>query len=393
MELFYGLRAQKVPVSIQEWLTLLEALAKGLVGPSLLEFYAVSRALLVKHEAHFDAFDQVFEATFRGAPTPVVVSQELQKWLENPRLPRALTPEEMQRIAELRKSLEALREAFEQRMREQKERHDGGSHWVGTGGTSPFGAGGFHPDGIRVGDVGGGMSALQVAAERRFKGYRNDITLDIRSLQLALRRLRRLRRSGTEDELDVEGSVEATCRNSGELELLFQRPRANDAKLLLLLDAGGSMLPFARLVSALFSAAHGLNHFKDFRHYSFHNCVYEHLYTDIEQNVRVPTVEVLKELSSDYDLVVVGDAYMNPGELIYKGGAIDYWHQNETPGIEWLRRLASHFKRAVWLNPMPSRAWGAPSVRMVAAVFPMFPLTVEGIEEAVQSLLRGPAHP
>lgn len=368
---------------MQEWLGFVRALNDGLIRENLHDLYVLGRALLVKTEARFDAYDRVFLQIFGSAKGSAKVTQEVLDWLNDPKLPRELTPDEVAKIAAMRKELDELRRLFEERLREQKERHDGGNRWIGTGGTSPFGSGGFFPDGIRVGDNGGGMSAMQVAAERRFKNYRHDLVLDIRSLQIALKRLRRLKRTGTEDELDVDDTVDQTGRNAGELELVFRKPRTNETKLVLLMDAGGSMTPHARLVSTLFSAAHGLNHFKDFRHYYFHNCVYEELYRDMAMRTAEPTADVLRQLDESYVLLVVGDAYMNPAELTQPYGSIDYWHNNDTPGIVWLRRLSTHFHKHVWLNPIQPNFWNAPSIRLVQSVFPMFPLTVDGLEEAV----------
>jgi len=387
-EFYQTLRKRGVPVSLQEWLTFLEALEQGLIRENLDDFYHVGRALLVKHEARFDLYDEVFLSCFKGVPGKLEVTDDLLNWLENPKAPRPLTPEDIARIEALKMDLEALRKEFEQRLKEQNERHDGGSHWVGTGGTSPFGSGGFHPGGIRVGPQGGGFSAMQVAEKRVFKNYRHDLTLDIRGIQVALKKLRRLKRTGGEDELDVEETIEATCRDAGELNLVFRKPRKNQAKLVLMMDSGGSMAPHARLVSTLFSAAHGINHFQSFRHFYFHNCVYESLYTDIRMQEQVPTADVLRNLDDDTDLILVGDAYMHPAELTEAYGAIHYWHGNETPGINWLRRISKRFRRTIWLNPLRPALWGAPTISLIGRVFPMFPLTVEGIGDGIDELLH-----
>jgi hypothetical protein len=388
IDFFHGLRRHGIGVTLQEWLTFLEALHKGLIRESVDDLYHVGRAVLVKHEAEYDLYDQVFLHTFGDAPAPPAVTQDVLDWLDDPILPRPLTPEERQRLNALQQDLEELMRAFEERLAQQKERHDGGSHWVGTGGTSPFGSGGFHPGGIRVGDGGGSMSARLIAAKRQFQNYRHDRVLDIRGLQIALKKLRRLKRVGQEEELDLDETVGATCRNGGDIELVFQSPRANEARLLLLMDAGGSMTPHARLVSSLFSAAHGLQHFKSFQHLYFHNCPYSTLFSDIQRQDAMPTHELLRSIDEDTYLVIVGDATMHPAELTEPWGAIDYWHHNETSGIEWLRRLRARLRHAVWLNPLREAWWNAPSLLMVRRLFPMYPLTVSGLEDAVEQLLQ-----
>jgi len=232
------------------------------------------------------------------------------------------------------------------------------------------------------------MSARLVAARRQFQNYRHDRVLDIRGLQVALKKLRRLKRIGQELELDLDETIDSTCRNGGDIELVFQSPRVNEARMLLLMDAGGSMTPHARLVSSLFSAAHGLQHFKSFQHFYFHNCPYSTLFRDIQRRDTISTPELLRTIDEDTYLVIVGDATMHPAELTEPWGAIDYWHHNETAGIEWLRRLRARLRHAVWLNPLREAWWNAPSLMMVRRLFPMFPLTVGGLEDAVEQLLQ-----
>ncbi len=390
-ELFYGLREAGLKVGLSEWMTLMQALSSGVVAPSLTDFYHVARAVLVKHEALFDTWDQVFAAVFGDAQMPTSLAEELLSWLEDPKPLPQLSPEELAALEQL--PLDRLRELFEQRLQEQKERHDGGNRWVGTGGTSPFGHGGRNPAGVRVGGGGGGRSAVQIATERRFADYRNDRIIDTRAMAVALKKLRRLTRDEGRPELDIEESIDATCRNAGELTLEFRPPRDNHARVLLLMDVGGSMDPYAALVERLFSAASGLNHWRKFEALTFHNCPYETLYTSIWGGEGTPTVDVLRERPPETFLIMVGDASMAPSELTSSHGAIDYWHRNDTPGLIWLHRLRTRFRRAVWLNPMPSKWWRGYSIELIGNLFPMYPLTLQGLDDAVTSLRRGTPDP
>jgi uncharacterized protein with von Willebrand factor type A (vWA) domain len=316
---------------------------------------------------------------------PVQIKDELLNWLDQaPNLPE-LSPEELAALERL--PLDELRKLFEERMKEQMERHDGGNRWVGTGGTSPFGHGGINPAGVRIGGLGRRHSAIQIAHERRFRDYRNDRVLDTRSLGVALKKLRRLSRGDGEPELDIEATVDKTSRAAGELELVFRPPRKNDSRVLLLMDVGGSMEPFARRVETLFSAASRLDHWKQFNAYEFHNCPYEKVYSSISRKEGVTTRDLIRDLPEDTSLIIVGDASMAPTELTARYGAIDYWHRNEMPGIEWLKVLRSHFKRSVWLNPLNERWWSGWSIWVIQHVFPMYPLTPAGISEAVDCLL------
>ncbi len=383
---FEALRRHGVPVSLTEWMALMQALSLGYAYASLERFYTVARALLVKDVSYYDAYDLAFQEAFRGIETPVGILEDVLAWLQDPRTLSHLTPEQLASLTPL--GLEALREFLAQRLREQRERHDGGGQMIGTGGTSPFGQGGQHPTGIRLGGDGGQRSAIQVAEARRFQNYRHDRTLDVRQIQVALKRLRQLKRVGVEEELDLDETIDETCKNGGEIELIFRPPRKNNAKVLLLMDAGGSMMPYASLVERLFSAAHKTTHFKDFQHYYFHNCVYEQLYTDMRLNKKMATTSALHTLDADYKVILVGDAYMAPEELLEPGGAIYYYHNNSTPGLEWLRRIQSHFQACVWLNPMSQRHWDRPSIALIRKVFPMFELTLEGLDRGIKQLIR-----
>lgn len=385
LDLFYALRQLKVPVSVTEWMALMEALDKGLARSSLTGFYNLSRSVLVKSETFYDQFDQAFAHVFRDAEMPDDIRQEILDWLSDPINRLELPEEEIQRLKHL--DLDELRRELMKRLEEQTERHDGGGRWVGTGGTSPFGHSGSHPGGIRIGGPGGGRHAVQIAAERRFRNYRTDVALDVRQIKVALKRLRQFVREGPEDELDIEETIDKTCREGGEIELVFRRERKNKVKVLLLMDSGGSMTPYSRLVSRLFSAAHQMSHFRDLKAYYFHNCIYQDLFKDIYNSETEPTASLLQNLSADYKVILVGDAYMAPSELFSVGGAIDYYYHNEIAGIEWLMRIADHFRRCVWLNPMPERAYFHHTISAVGKVFPMFPLTLDGLEDAVKKLM------
>lgn len=388
-DLFYGLRQSGVKVGPSDWMGLMRAFRVGAIEPSLMDFYRVSRALLVKDESQFDVFDQVFAAVFGSGDMPSPALEAVLDWLKDPVAPR-FTEEELAALEAL--PLDELRRRFEERLEEQTERHDGGSRWVGTGGTSPFGHGGANPAGVRVGGSGGGKSAIQVASARHFKPYRHDRVLDDRSLSVALKRLRRLTRRHEEEELDVDGSIDATCRNAGELSLEFAPPRKNEARVLLLMDVGGSMDPYAARVERLFSAAHRLQHFKSFEAYTFHNCVYESLEPARPVDEAVRTAELIRDRPDTTFLIMVGDASMAPSELMDVFGASYYHHMNRVPGVVWLHRLRHRFGRSVWLNPLPEKWWGGFTTQVIKEVFPMFPLTVDGLDGAIDELLRrGPA--
>jgi uncharacterized protein with von Willebrand factor type A (vWA) domain len=386
LDFFYNLRRHGIPVSITEWMALMRALSEGYAHASLERFYVLARALLVKDVGCYDAYDLAFKDTFQGIETPAEIVDEILNWLQDPKVLEGLTPEQLAMLPKL--DLEALRECFAERLKAQQERHDGGNRWIGTGGTSPFGSHGKNPAGIRVGGEGGQRSAVQVAEDRRYQNYRHDRTLDMRQTQMALKKLRYLQRLGTEEELDLEETIDQTCRNGGEIELVFAPPRKSHAKILLFMDAGGSMLPYTHVMEQLFSAAHHMTHFKDFQYYYFHNCIYEQVYTDIRMNKKTAVQALLRTLDADYKVILVGDAYMAPEELLEPGGAIYYYHNNRTPGIEWLRRIEAHFKSCIWLNPIPSRNWNRPSIELVRKVFPMYELTLDGLDRGTKHLVR-----
>lgn len=382
---FYALRTRGIKVTPTQWLTVIEGLSLGLHGASLTGFYTLARAILAKDESELDDFDLVFAAHFKGMSDAVAsIEDQALAWLESPIAPYPVDPQWRKTLEQV--DLEALRAQLEQRLAEQKERHDGGNRWVGTGGTSPFGHSGFHPGGIRVGGEGRLGTAVQVAAQRRYREHRRDQVIETRQMGVALKKLRALTRIGLAEELDLKATIDATAKAAGDLELKFTPPRHNALSLLLAMDVGGSMEPYRRMVDALFSAAHGIRHFQRFEHVYFHNCVYDRLYRDAQ----LETPELLSELLNNFDrntrLVIVGDAHMYPGELTQKWGAINYYEQNDKPGLHFLGLLREHFKAAAWLNPMDELWWDAPSIRIVRGVFPMYPLTVAGVEQLSKDL-------
>jgi hypothetical protein len=390
LDLFYGLREEGVPVAIQEWQTFLHALEEGLHGGSLLRFYHLGRACLIKSETYFDAYDRVFARVFKGVEGALAdeVTEKLLDWLKDPKNFPNLSPEELAALERL--AGDELMRRFLERLAEQTERHDGGDRWVGTGGRSPFGHGGQHPTGIRVGGPGRSRSAMKVAEERRFRDYRTDLVLDVRQLRVALRRLRQLTRTGLPTELDLDETIDETCRNAGEIEMVFRPPRKNDVRLLLLMDVGGTMDPYFEPVSQLLTALHEERGLRAFEPYYFHNCVYDHVYTQARmlRQDAVPTGDVLRRLDARWKVVLLGDAAMHPAELFEPNGAIDPRRTSPTPGIVWLHRIAQHFDRSVWVSPDPPGDWdGWPTNRLVRRLFPMFHLSVDGIAEAVQALV------
>ncbi len=385
LELFYHMRSCGLAVTPTQWLTLLEGAAKGLHGSSLMGFYGLARAILVKDESELDDFDVAFASFFEGrAPQTKEIEQRVLDWLRRP-IPPFDVDAELRRVMD-EVDVEALREELARRLAEQGEKHDGGNHWVGTGGTSPFGHSGYHPGGIRVGGQGRLGSAVQVAAARSYRGHRQDITLDVRQLTVALRKLRVLVRSGPQEELDMEETIARTARNGGDLEVAMRPPRQNDIAVILAMDVGGSMEPHRRLVDRLFSAAHGARHFRRFEHVYFHNCIYETVYADPSFERPIPVRKLIGNNDGRTRLIIVGDAYMYPGELTERYGAVHWDDRNEEPGIAWLERLGKHFARTAWLNPLPPWSWRAPSIGIVRKIFEMYPLSAKGVERMAEEL-------
>jgi len=387
----YELRARKVKVGPQEAVALAKALVMGLHESSLDGFYHVARAICVHRESDLDKFDEAFLAHFRGIETKSLeLVSEIEAWLADPANRKQLSPEELAALEAL--DMAELKRLFEERMREQKGRHQGGNRWIGTGGTSPFGAFGAHPTGLRVGPHGGGRSAMGIADARRFRPYRSDLLLDIRQIEVALRKLRAFQREGQPDELDVEGTIDATAKNAGELEIVVRPPRKSNVRVLLMMDVGGSMDPHVEVVSRLFSAAKRASNIRSLETYYFHNCIYGRVWETERFSDPVRVDDLLHELGPEWKLIIVGDAAMHPAELLGYGDYEFYaTGQVGTPttGHAVLTKLANHFRRSVWLNPDPPSYWRGGTAAEIAKIFSMFQLTLEGLEDAIRHLSKG----
>jgi uncharacterized protein with von Willebrand factor type A (vWA) domain len=385
----YRLRQYGVPVGTQEAISLARALTMGLHDSSLDGFYYAARALCIHNEGHLDAFDQAFLAEFRGIEGKhVQLKEELLQWLKDAKVRLDdLSAEERELVESL--DLEELKRLFEERMNEQQERHDRGNRWVGTAGTSPFGRQGEKGQGVRVGGEGGNRSAVKVADARKYRPYRSDIALDMRQMEMALRRLRMWQREGADEELDLEATINATAKNVGELEVVTRPPNRPNTRVILMMDVGGSMDPYVDMMSRLFSATKKATHWKELRTYYFHNCVYGRVYKTERFDEPVWVQDLLHECGSHYKLIVVGDALMAPYELMRQGGAISLDDNNALSGIGWLTMLQQHFKSSVWLNPEPPSYWEGNTIQAVRQVFEMFPLTLEGLTQSMQFLSRG----
>lgn len=382
----YELRARKVPVGTQEAVALAGALKAGLHESSLDGFYFVARALLIHDEKHLDAFDEAFGKSFKGVEGKAIeIHEALLDWVKNAaeRLPE-LSAEEKALLQQFDRA--ELEKMFEERLREQKERHDRGNKWIGTAGTSPFGNSGRAPrPGIRVGGEGGSRSALSVAGQRNFKEYRDDLVLDVRQLGLALRKLRAFTREGQPDELDLDGTIDKTARNLGDLEVVVRPPRKSNTRVILLMDVGGSMDPYAHLVSRLFTAAKKATHFKELRTYYFHNCVYGRVYKDARMAQPLKLSQLFAETDRKYKLIMVGDALMAPWELMSVSG----WQEDEgVEGVTWMMRLREHYPSSIWLNPEQPSTWWQSTIDVLRRIFPMHPLTLEGLGDAVHELTK-----
>lgn len=389
IDFFYSLREAKLPVSVKEYLTLIEALRERVIAPSLDEFYYLARLTLVKDERYFDKFDQAFGAYFRGVQQLTDAAFELPlDWLEK-RLQRELTADEKAQIEAmggLDKLMERLKELFD----EQKARHEGGSKWIGTGGTSPFGNGGYNPEGIRIGgESAGNRTAVKVWEARGYRDYDDQVEIGTRNIKVALRRLRRFAREGAAEELDLPDTIRSTAANAGWLNLKMVPERHNSVKVLMLLDVGGSMDDHIKRTEELFSAAK--SEFKHLEFYYFHNCVYDQLWKNNRRRhvERMPTWDVLHRFTPDYKLIFVGDATMSPYEVLQAGGSVEY--NNPEPGALWLRRLADHFPHHAWLNPEPEGLWEyRQSVSIIRQLLGdrMYPLTLAGLEAAMRKLSK-----
>jgi len=388
VDFFLHLKARQLPVSTKELLALLAALEARLVGHSVDDFHLLARTILVKDEALYDRYDRAFGEFFKGIEAlPGLDALIPEDWLRLA-AQRHLSEEDRAKLEKL--GYEKLFEEFKKRLAEQKERHAGGSKWIGTGGTSPYGHGGYHPEGIRIGgDSAGNRTAVKVWEKREYRNLDDGVELGVRNIKVALRRLRRFARQGAETELDLDGTIAGTARNAGWLDLKLRPERHNAIKILLLLDIGGSMDDHIRACEELFSAARA--EFKHLEHFYFHNCVYESVWRDNRRrhDERRSTWDLIHTYGPDYKLVFVGDAYMSPYEIARPGGSVEHW--NEEPGSLWLERMTATWPRAVWLNPMPEAHWQySPSIHMLKQLLSdrMFPLTLDGLERAMTSLSR-----
>ncbi|WP_334149916.1 vWA domain-containing protein [Hyphomicrobium sp.] len=386
---FKELRDARIPVTLKEYLTLLAALEAGAVGQRVEDFYYLSRAALVKDERHLDRFDQVFGHVFKGLDlmTETVTAEIPEDWL---RAVSALhlTDEEKAQIEALG-GWEKIMETLRQRLAEQKERHQGGNKWIGTGGTSPFGAYGYNPAGVRIGQAESRhRRAIKVWDKREFRDLAGDVELGVRNIKMALRRLRRFARDGAAEELDLDQTVRGTARK-GYLDLALRPVRRNAVKVLMFFDVGGSMDWHVQMAEELFSAAR--SEFKHLEYYYFHNCLYEGVWRDNARRWRetVPTWQVLNTYAADYKVIFVGDASMSPYEITHIGGAVE--HMNEEAGATWLQRVSAIYPHTVWLNPVPETHWDyTPSIGLVRRLMEgrMYPMTLSGLDSAIRELMR-----
>ena len=386
---FHELRTARVPVSLKEYLTLMEALQADLAGRRVQDFYYLSRATLVKDERHLDRFDQVFGHVFKGLD---LMSEAAEAQIPEERLRAVsqlyLSDEEKKKIEELG-GWEKIMEELQKRLAEQKGRHQGGSKWIGTGGTSPYGAYGYNPAGIRIGQKENrNFRAIKVWDKREFRDLDDTVELGTRNIKVALRRLRRFAREGAAEELDLDGTIKGTA-HKGYLDIHMRPERRNTVKVLMFFDVGGSMDWHIKGAEELFSAAR--TEFKHLEYFYFHNCLYEGVWKDNARrhSDRTPTWDVLHTYPSDYKVIFVGDASMSPYEITVPGGSVE--HMNEEPGAQWLRRVTDVYSHAVWLNPIPEQNWSwTPSIKLVRDLFEgrMYPLTLEGLDEAMRELMR-----
>ena len=387
---FFDLRAAGVPVSITEFLTLLEALRARIAFVSAEEFYYLARLVLIKDERHFDRFDRVFAEHFAGAEKlfATLLAEVPADWLKLV-AERVLSDEEKRQIESLG-SWDKLLDTLRERLKEQQARHQGGNKWIGTGGTSPFGSGGYNPEGVRIGSEGKRQRrGVKVWDQREYRNFDDSVELGTRNLKLALRRLRRFAREGAAEELDLDGTIDATARNAGWLDLKLVPERRNAVKVLLLLDVGGSMDDHVRVCEEVFSAAR--SEFRHLEYFYFHNFVYENLWKDNRRRhaVRTSTPQLLRTFNADYRVIVVGDATMSPYEIVQPGGSVEHW--NVEAGAVWMQRLTAQFPRLVWLNPEPEDRWDwTPSIKLTRELVSgrMFPLTLSGLDRAIVELRR-----
>lgn len=394
LDFFLLLKNDGFPVTLKEYLAFLEALDRDVIGYDPTDFYYLARCVMVKDERHLDRFDRLFSAYFKGAQL-ADTEQFMQiplEWLRR-NFENVLSEEDKRMIRStggLEELMERLREIFEK----QKKRHQGGNRWIGTGGTSPYGAYGYNPAGIRIGQDGGRQRrAVKVWEKREFRDLDDSVELNVRNMKMALRKLRVLTREGVGEELDIEGTIDRTSKNAGLLSLEFVPSRRNNVKVLMFFDVGGSMEDHVELCSRLFSAAR--HEFKHLEFYYFHNCIYEAVWKDNARRFseRVPTFSLLNKYNGDYRCVIVGDASMSPWELVYPNGSVE--HNNDEPGLAWLDRIKAKYPHTVWLNPVPQDEWKwTESIGMLNDFYEgkMFPLTLSGIKDAIWALKRRPGH-
>jgi uncharacterized protein len=398
IDFFYTLRSAKLPVSVKEYLTLLEALKEGVVGPNcdsddgsgykIDDFYYLSRTALVKDEKHYDKFDRAFASYFKGVEMVADFTKEIPlDWLRK-NLELQLSPDELAKIEKM--GWDELMETLKKRFEEQKERHEGGNKWIGTGGTSPFGAYGQNPQGIRIGqDKGRNKSAVKVWDQRAYKDYDDTQELGTRNIKIALRRLRKFAREGALDELDLDDTIRSTAANAGWLDIKMVPERHNNVKVLLLMDVGGTMDEHIHRVEEMFSAAK--TEFKHLEFYYFHNCVYDFMWKNNRRRFaeKFATQDILRKYNKDYKLIFIGDATMSPYEILQPGGSVEY--NNEEAGVEWLQRLTQAFPKFAWINPEPQGVWQyRQSIGIMQQIMSqrMYPLTVKGLEEAMRLLSK-----
>ncbi|HEX5788196.1 MAG TPA: VWA domain-containing protein [Woeseiaceae bacterium] len=385
---FFALRDGGLKVSVTELLTLLEALRAGVAGYSVDDFYYLARAALVKDESRLDRFDRIFAAYFRGVDDKLadLFAELPEDWLR--RETELLLSEEERAAIESAGGFAELMEALRQRLDDQEGRHEGGSRWIGTAGTSPFGAYGYNPEGVRIGQAGSRhRSAVKVWDRRHYRNLDDTLELGTRNIKVALRRLRRFAREGAADELDLDATIDNTARNAGLLDIRMVPERHNAVKVLLCLDVGGSMDDHVRVCEELFSAAR--SEFKHLEYFYFHNFVYENLWKDNRRRhtEKTPTRDVLRTYGMDYKLVFVGDATMSPYEIVYAGGSVEHW--NEEAGAVWMQRLLRTYPKAIWLNPEPLERWAyTPSIKLIRELVDdrMYPLTIAGLDEGIRAL-------
>lgn len=385
---FFQLRDGGLKTSITELLSLLEALDKGLARHSVDEFYYLARTILVKDEADLDRFDRIFAAYFKGVDDALtdLFTNVPDDWLKQ-QAELNLSDEERAKIEALG-GFEELMKALAERLEEQDERHEGGSKWIGTAGTSPFGAYGYNPEGVRIGQSGSrNRSAVKVWDRREYRNLDNSLELGTRNIKVALRRLRKFAREGAADQLDLDDTIDKTARNAGYLDIRMVPERHNAVKVLLCLDIGGSMDDHVRVCEELFSAAS--SEFKHLEYFYFHNFIYESMWKDNRRrnSEKTPTLDITHKYGADYKLIFVGDATMSPYEIVYAGGSVEHW--NDEPGAVWIKRLLNTYQKAIWLNPEPEERWAfTPSIKLTNELMDkrMFPLTLEGLDKGIKAL-------